>query len=210
MLLVDCRGLTCPQPVINTRRVVEVNPEETVVAVVDNATARENLLVMAEGLGRTAEWQEDGPDFRVIIRPSVPRTEKAPSVATEAAEAPGCSAATKASTPEGSFVVALGSDRLGQGDETLGTLLMKSFLATLLEVEPPAALVCLNRGVFLVTSGSPVLEPLRQLEERGTEILACGTCLDFYERRQDLQVGKVSNMFTILQRMVGADRLIRW
>ncbi|HHW14867.1 MAG TPA: sulfurtransferase-like selenium metabolism protein YedF [Firmicutes bacterium] len=107
-------------------------------------------------------------------------------------------------------MVVLAGDRLGEGDETLGALLMKSFLTSLLEVEAPATLICLNRGIFLSTAGSPVLEQLQALEARGTEVLSCGTCLDFYERKDALRVGKVSNMFSIVERMAAAGRLIRW
>jgi hypothetical protein len=54
------------------------------------------------------------------------------------------------------------------------------------------------------------LDPLRTLADRGTEILSCGTCLDFYHLKEKLQVGVVSNMFTIAQRLTGAGRLIQW
>lgn len=198
MLMVDCRGQACPQPVINTRRVVEVNPEETVAVVVDNPTARDNLLILAEGLGRKAEWKEDESGFRVVIHPAAPGVESAKE---RSAQAP---------IAAGPFVVVLASDRLGQGDEVLGGILMKSFLTSLLEVEPPASLIFLNRGVFLAASGSQVLDLLEKLAGRGTELLACGTCLDYYNLKNDLRVGQVSNMFTILQRMTGAGRLIQW
>ncbi|MGE5554183.1 MAG: sulfurtransferase-like selenium metabolism protein YedF [Betaproteobacteria bacterium] len=209
MLVVDSRGLSCPQPVINTRRVLEVNPEETVVALVDNPTSRDNLLVMAEGLGRTAEWEENGDGFRVTIHPVEARPAEGRRAADREVEADGT---TNPGRPAqaGPLVVVLSSDRLGQGDEVLGGVLMKSFLGTVLEVEVPATLICLNRGVFLSTSGSPVLDQLAELAARGTEILSCGTCLDYYGKRDELQVGKVSNMYTILERMAGAGRLIQW
>ncbi|HHW14118.1 MAG TPA: hypothetical protein GXX28_04185, partial [Firmicutes bacterium] len=71
MLLVDCRGLSCPEPVIKTRRVLEVNPEESVTALVDGPTPRDNLLVMAEKLGRQVSWEEAPPaGYRVIIGPA--------------------------------------------------------------------------------------------------------------------------------------------
>lgn len=194
MLVVDNRGLACPQPVINTRRVIEVNPGETVASLVDSVTNRDNLLVMAEGLSRVAEWEEDGTGFRVIIHP--------------ASDHPAGAERTR--RDEGPFVIVLASDRLGQGDETLGGVLMKAFLHTLVEVEAPDTLVCLNRGVFLTTEGSPVLASLAELAARGTEILSCGTCLDFYGLKEKLQVGLVSNMFTIVERLTGAARLLQW
>ncbi|MDI6871973.1 MAG: sulfurtransferase-like selenium metabolism protein YedF [Bacillota bacterium] len=208
MLVVDNRGLACPQPVINTRRVIEVNPEETVVALVDSLTSRDNLLVMAEGLGRTVEWEEEGTGFRVTIRPAAVRP--APGRRTGDQETPDRAVPGGCAQPAGPLVVVLSSDRLGQGDEVLGTLLMKSFLSSLIEVETPATLICLNRGVFLSTAGSPVLDLLQELASRGTEILSCGTCLDFYGREDELKAGRVGNMYTILERLTAAGRLIQW
>ncbi len=211
MLTVDCRGLSCPEPVIKTRKVLEVNPEESVTALVDGATPRDSLLLMAEKLGRRVRWEEDpSGGYRVIIDPadqaSQATASKSPTVSASPAEA-GEPAGAKTGGP---LVVVLASDRLGEGDETLGALLMKSFLTSLSEVELPATLVCLNRGVYLSTEGSAVLEQLRSLEARGVEILSCGTCLDFYNLKTALGVGKVSNMFTIVERMAAAGRLIRW
>jgi tRNA 2-thiouridine synthesizing protein A len=209
MLVVDNRGLSCPQPVINTRRVVEVNPEETVVALVDSSTSRDNLLVMAEGLGRATEWVEEGAAFRVTIHPAAARMGEGKRAADRRIAA---EEGTDSGRPgrSGALVVVLASDRLGQGDEVLGDLLLKSFLGTLTELEVPATVICLNRGVFLTTSGSPVLDQLSDLAARGTEILSCGTCLDYYKRQDDLKVGQVSNMYGILERMAAAGRLIQW
>lgn len=212
MLFVDCRGLSCPEPVIKTRRVLEVNPEASVTALVDGATPRDNLLLMAEKLGRPVSWEEEAPaGYRVIIGPANQPAEvkrETPGSPLEPATKSG-----ESSTGElkpGPLVVVLASDRLGEGDETLGALLMRSFLTSLREVEVPATLICLNRGIYLSTEGSPVLEQLRAFEAQGVEVLSCGTCLDFYNRKDALRVGKVSNMFTIAERMAAAGRLIRW
>lgn len=199
MRLVDNRGLECPQPVINTQRELAAHPDEDLAALVDSATARDNLVVLAEGLGLAAEWTPDGTGFRVVIRRGAPTPRPG-----ETREEP------TRSVGGGPLVVALASDRLGQGDEALGAILMKSFLTSLAESEPPATVICLNRGVFLSTAASPVLGQLERLAAQGTEILSCGTCLDFYERKGELKVGKVSNMLTILERMASAGRLIQW
>jgi selenium metabolism protein YedF len=87
---------------------------------------------------------------------------------------------------------------------------MRSFLKTLLDMEiKPSRLILINSGVRLATEGSEVLETLRSLTEKGIEILSCGTCLDFYELKEKLKVGKISNMYDIAQSLLEADHLIR-
>lgn len=41
------------------------------------------------------------------------------------------------------------------------------------------------------------------MEEEGVEILTCGTCLKHYGLMDKLQVGKVTDMYTIAERMDG-------
>lgn len=107
-------------------------------------------------------------------------------------------------------VVYINSHLLGIGDEALGAILMRSFLKTLLDMEiKPSRLILVNSGVRLSSEGSEVLETLQALSEKGIEILSCGTCLDFYELKEKLKVGLVSNMYDIAQSLLEADRLIR-
>ena len=107
-------------------------------------------------------------------------------------------------------MVYLNSRFLGTGDEALGSILMRSFLKTLLELETkPSRLILINSGVWLSSEGSDVLETLRTLSERGVEILSCGTCLDFYGLKEKLKVGVVSNMYTIAQTLLEAERVVR-
>ena len=49
---------------------------------------------------------------------------------------------------------------------------------------------------------------MRALAEKGTEVLVCGTCLDFYGCKDQLAVGEVSNMYDILGRMQEAAKVI--
>ena len=108
------------------------------------------------------------------------------------------------------MVVYINSDLLGVGDEALGSFLMKAFLKTLLDLEKmPDRLILINSGVRLASEDSKVLDTLRMLSEKGVEIVSCGTCLDFYKLREKMSVGKISNMFDIIQSMLGADCLIR-
>ena len=64
-------------------------------------------------------------------------------------------------------------------------------------------------GAKLTCEGSDSIEDLKKLEEAGVQILTCGTCLKHYGLMEKLMVGKVTDMYTIAERMTGADKVIR-
>ena len=108
------------------------------------------------------------------------------------------------------YAVFVGKDFVGDGDETLGKSLMKMALYTLSESgNPPAHLLFMNSGVKLVAGGEQaVVDSVSSLIAQGTEVLVCGTCLDFYGLKEQLAVGEVSNMYDILGRMQEASKTI--
>ena len=196
-ITVDARGLACPQPVIQTRRALKSG--EDVVTIVDNDTSRHNVTRMAEKQGCTVhtEVREDGIYLHIhqAALPSQTVTSPAP------VEAPSV---------QGPTVLLVPSETMGRGEhEELGSILVRGFFHTLGELDKrPDTLIFLNSGVKLVVEGSPVLEDLQTLQNEGVEILACGTCLGYYELKEKLAVGEVSNMYTIAETLLGAGRLI--
>lgn len=91
----------------------------------------------------------------------------------------------------------------------LGEILVRGFFHTLGEVEPlPDTIIFFNSGVKLVVEGSSVLEDLRDLHERGVEILVCGTCLGYYGLKDKVVVGEVSNMYAIAETMLRAGKVV--
>jgi selenium metabolism protein YedF len=100
------------------------------------------------------------------------------------------------------------SEILGSGPEELGRILMRSFLKTCADLKP-WRLLFLNNGVKLCLEGSPLLPDLHALEQGGTELLCCGTCLDYFQARVELRAGRVSNMREILDSMAASDRTLR-
>jgi hypothetical protein len=72
----------------------------------------------------------------------------------------------------------------------------------------PETIIFVNSGVKLVVEGSAVLEDLHALADRGIEILACGTCLGYYQLTDQIAVGEISNMYTIAETMLGAGRVV--
>jgi selenium metabolism protein YedF len=144
--------------------------------------------------GCSVEIKEKGQEFHIHIRKSDAHQEKKVEPEEKIKK----------------VVVYINSHLLGIGDEALGAVLMRSFLKTLMDLKKkPSRLILINSGVRLASEGSEVLETLKKLVEEGTEILACGTCLDFYRLKEKLRVGMVSNMYDIAQSLLEADHLIR-
>lgn len=187
---VDARGLTCPQPVILTKRAMDENSGEEIVTLVDNQTALENVCKLAASQGYIFTTETEGAESRIHMSKE------------EAGEC--CLAA-----PEKDLAILVKSEHFGQGDDELGALLMKSFFYTLTEMGPELKhLVFMNGGVHLTTEGSPVLEHLQFLEQKGVQILSCGTCLDFFGKKDALLVGQVTNMFTATEIMTNAEKTL--
>ena len=100
------------------------------------------------------------------------------------------------------------SEGLGRGEEQLGSLLMATFLRVLGESkEKPESIIFWNTGVKLVCEGSRVLDHLKKLEEQGVTILACTTCLEYFELEDKIVVGKPTTMVKSIQSMFN-DALI--
>lgn len=212
-MTIDARGLPCPQPVVRAKKAMEDNPKAAVAVIVDNEAARENVLRFATYAGRRAE-SAPGTDGAAIVTISAageaigsPDKGAATAQPAQPAAPPGSTAAglpapgkapTDIPPPQPPATILLAADRLGQGDDELGRLLMKGFIYALAEGDKlPRRVILMNSGVSLATEGSASLENLRKLEARGAEILACGTCLDFFAVKDKLGVGRVSNMYEI-------------
>jgi selenium metabolism protein YedF len=105
-----------------------------------------------------------------------------------------------------SKTILIQSDVLGRGNDELGMLLMANFLRLLGESkEKPAALVFWHAGVRLVCEGSWALGHLKNLEEQGVEILACTTCLEYFDLVDKLKVGKPTTMLKSIHSMLNSD-----
>jgi selenium metabolism protein YedF len=103
-------------------------------------------------------------------------------------------------------VILVQSEGLGRGDDELGELLMSNFLRLLAEsTDKPRTLAFWNSGVKLACEGSWALVHLKKLEERGVEILACGTCLDYFELKDKLAVGRPTTMADSVKDILGTE-----
>lgn len=197
--LLDCRGLACPLPVIETKKAVEAGNEKNILVIVDNAVARENVSRFARNAGCPVDVTEKEGCYHLEI--TVPDN-KIKNISPE----PENKAEDRGKTAGNLYFVT--SNSLGQGSPDLGEVLMKSLMVTLTQQDPPAALLFLNTGVYLAVEGSPVLEQLKVLADKGTEILVCGTCLNYYKLSEKHAVGTVSNMLEINTMLTGPYKVI--
>jgi len=184
--------MDCCQPVISTKQALERQKEREFTIIVNDPSSCENVSRFASEQGCSVEGEKKGNDFYLRIRKAV-RPEK-----------------DNISRKEEGVVVYIDSDRVGIGEGELGSILMRSFLKTLLTVEiKPNSLILINGGCRLSAEGSDVLEILTRLSEGGTKVLSCGTCLDFHGMKEKLRVGTISNMYEIAKLLLEADRIIR-
>ncbi len=156
MKKIDCLGMACPMPVINTKKYFDSIEEGVAEVLVDNEVAKNNICKYAEGCGYNFDASEKEGNYIIKIEKN---------------------GENKIEKKEDDFVIVLGTDKLGQGNDDLGTILMKGYLYT--------------------------------LSESGVKILSCGTCLDFYGIKDDLAIGEISNMYTIVESMNTSNKVIK-
>ncbi|GAB4343807.1 MAG: hypothetical protein Kow0037_32170 [Calditrichia bacterium] len=106
-------------------------------------------------------------------------------------------------------VILITRDGMGEGPAELTRQLLKKYL-DLLGKSPnlPEAICFYANGVKNVVEGSPVLDELRLLLEKGVEIVACSTCLNFYEIIDKVKVGDPGGMPDIIEFQQNADKVI--
>jgi len=196
MKSVDCRGLNCPEPVIRTKQAMAEIPGAELKIIVDNETARDNVLRYARNQGRSAEWAESDGLFSISIGSSNDKDQ------------PSAETGTKDGNHEYP-VLFITTNFLGRGSDELGEMLMRNFIYTLTKRDNlPGAIIFMNSGVKLTITKSAALDELLELESRGVKLLVCGTCLDYYQLKEVHKVGQVSNMYDISDLLFASERVI--
>ena len=200
MITVNAMGDNCPIPVIKTKKAMqEITGPETIEVLVDNEIAVQNVTKMAVSSGGNVTSEKLGEkEFKVTIQMNG-------AVAKEAGEEAVCTPDRKGDT-----IVVIASDKMGSGNDELGKVLIKGFIFAVTQLEElPKAMIFYNGGTTLTAEGSDSLEDLKSLEAQGVEILTCGTCLNYYGLTDKLEVGSVTNMYTIVEKMAEAGKIIQ-
>lgn len=190
---IDARGLACPKPVINTKKELDKLQEGRIVVTVDNLIAKENILKLVNSLNCEAKILKEEKDLISI------EIKKGENVIIDDKKQPELE----------DKCIFISSDKMGQGNDELSEVLIKGFIYTLTESKPyPKYILFVNSGVKLTTENQATVDSLKLLEEGGTEVLSCGTCLDYYDLKEKLHVGSVTNMYTIVDIMKNSSQTI--
>ncbi len=196
---VDARGYPCPRPVLMTKEAIE-GGEKEVLVLVDNRGSAENVARFAKKSGYEAEIVEKGDVFEVKL---VKVGEAKPQEVEVTCET-GSWKLLKGK------VLLISTDSIGRGSEELGKILVKALLNTLTDNDVlPEKIVLINSGVKLACEGSDVVEALQKVEEKGIEVLACGTCLNYFNLTDKLEAGRVSNAYEILNALLEGN-ILAW
>jgi selenium metabolism protein YedF len=193
MKKLDLREHQCPYPVVQTRKEMLENPGMPFSVLVGDETARDNVTRLAESMGYVIQTDTLTGGFALGLTP-----ESAPETGTGSQPA------------SGPTITLITSDVMGRGDDELGQLLMKNYLFTLAEMDQvPDKMLLVNSAVKLACEVSDTLEALEQIACMGVDIASCGLCLDFYNLKEKLQVGRTTNMLEVAESLQTAGRIIR-
>ncbi|MCD6560268.1 MAG: sulfurtransferase-like selenium metabolism protein YedF [Deltaproteobacteria bacterium] len=196
MKSIDCCGLACPAPVLQTKNAIENEKLNKLTIIVDNEAAKQNVARFLKSQNFDVSVQEDGTRFNITGNRTAVAIPVAPLI-------------EKSETDLKKIMVMVTNNLIGHGDRELGYKLMISFLKTLKEMGNELwRLVFINNGVKLTITGSEALPILKELDERDLHILVCGTCLIHFNLLDKKQVGETTNMLDIVTAMQLADKVI--
>ncbi|MFO3665259.1 sulfurtransferase-like selenium metabolism protein YedF [Anaerococcus sp. ENR0831] len=190
---IDVIGKACPIPVIETKKALRENPDETEFEIlVDNEVSTENLTKMANELKINSKVEKLAERKYKV---SLEKTE----ASRDHREIEDYSVNSATSN---NYVVIVNSDKIGDGDEDFSKQLLEGFIYSVTEQDHlPVEIIFYNRGVFLTTENEKTIEDLKNLENRGVRVYSCGLCLDHYGKKDKLAVGEITNMYKIVEAM---------
>lgn len=199
MIIVDVRGKLCPMPLIETKKAIRESGGEEIKIIIDNEISVKNVMRYLSDNGVHAEQRQAGGVHEIFIN------------AGQIID-PSENAADYCEAPTGNtqrFIVIVGRDHMGDGPAELGQVLAGSLMNTINSMDQlPWRIVFYNSGVLLALKDSFVLPMLKSLEEKGVEMISCTTCLNYFEKLDELAVGRTSGMPEIVDSILTANRTI--
>jgi selenium metabolism protein YedF len=203
MQIIDTRGQQCPAPLIATKRALkETGTGDSFDVLTDSKTSLDNISRFLKDNKTEFSVKEDNNTWTITV------TKKEPGLSRVKEEDyyPG----VIPHFSQGDFIIAFNSDKMGEGDEVLGRLLILNFIKALRDLDKlPSKMVFYNNGVKLGSSDSPVFEHLREIGKMGVELLFCATCAKYYSLEEKIKIGTMSNMYDIARVMTAAGNTVR-
>jgi selenium metabolism protein YedF len=203
MRIVDTKGQLCPAPLIATKRALRETAEgEMFQLLVDNKVSFNNVSRFLKDNNTPFSANEDKGVWTLTI--SRGKTD------VSQVETDDYCTDSIAHFHKGDFIVVVTSDRMGDGDPELGSLLMSNFIKALKDLDKlPRKIIFYNKGVTIATKNSPLISHICDLEKMGVEILLCATCVNHYGLAENVGAGILSNMYTIAELMASAGNIVR-
>lgn len=203
MKIVDAKGQLCPAPLVMAKRALkETHDGESFQLLIDNLTSYNNVSRFLKDNNTGFQAAQAEGVWTLTITKSKAKLLH-PNVNEYCKE-------EVAHFHKGNFVIVISSDKMGDGDEDLGHLLMSNFIKAVKDLDKlPRKMLFYNRGVTLVTKSSPLIDHLLDLEKMGVELLLCATCVNHYGLADTIGAGTLSNMYTIAEVMASAGNIVR-
>ncbi len=203
MRIINTKGQLCPAPLIATKRALKETDEgDSFIVETDNKVSfsnisrylKDNHIIFAAGESEGL-WKITITRGASGLKDTKPEEYCAPEIPH---------------FNKGDFVVAFTSDRMGQGSDELGELLLNNFVKAVKDLDAlPSKMVFYNSGVMIGSEDSPVVNNLRELEKMGVGLFFCATCVDFYSLNEKIKIGSLSNIFEIAQIMASSGNVIK-
>lgn len=106
-------------------------------------------------------------------------------------------------------IILITREGMGFADIALQHKLLDTYLRLLIENNSlPAAICFYTDGVKLVVEGSPLLERLSEIEQKGVRLIICSTCINYFGLSEKVRVGIVGGMSDILEAQSKASKVI--
>lgn len=233
----DLRGLTCPEPVLRTKKLIDDPALSCIEILVDSEVNVQNLTRLANSQKLTVVSSPEDIHYKVVLQRAAPEDNPGShshetvearhkqantSTSTNTSTNASNNSSTNTSTGSGTIIL-ISRNSFGQADSQkiegdsdkakrdydFSSNLLNLFLQTLLQSgHEPRAILMVNSGVKLMDPEGPYIKVLNELKEKGIEVLACGLCLDYYDLKSKVAVEQVTNMFAICEYLFSADRVI--
>jgi selenium metabolism protein YedF len=203
MKIVDTRGQQCPAPIIATKKALrESKRGETFQVLTDNQTSLNNLTRFLKDTRTSFSVSESKGVWTLTVTKTTAEDSQHKTEDYCNSDIPHFS--------QGEFIIAFTSDKMGTGDDELGSLLMANFIKAVKDLDHlPAKMVFYNRGVMLGKDDSDAIEYLREIEKMGVRLLLCATCVSYYSLSEKIHIGSFSNMYEIAQAMASASNVVK-
>jgi len=206
MKLLDTRGHLCPMPIIMLKQYLKENGQHGFKIFTDNEISKNNLLSFLQdnkyqiALEKVDDYwiigvnvSDDGHDSTTPYSSNLEGNyNKKPTISLY-----------------GGQVFVINSNKMGEGNEELGEMLIKGFFNALTEMDNyPDKIIFYNSGALLCVDSSPIIKSLRKLIEQGVDVLICGACVDFYQLKEQISLGTITNMYTICEIFTKCEKVV--